>query len=128
VNPPKLLVDENLSPTIALALRLEGSDVVHVRDRPLNSASDVDVFARAFSEDRIVVTFNVGDFEKLARECQLHCGLILLPTGSVPRAQQLALVRAAWALVLAEHQAGRDMVNRVLYLDHLGSFRFEHLP
>jgi hypothetical protein len=48
--------------------------------------------------------------------------------GSVPRAEQLSLVRAAWALVLAEYQAGRDMVNRVLYVERDGSHRFETLP
>jgi hypothetical protein len=46
----------------------------------------------------------------------------------VPRAEQLSLVRAAWALVLAEYQAGRDMVNRVLYVERDGSHRFETLP
>ena len=42
------------------------------------------MFARAFSEDRIVVTFNV--------------------------------------------QAGRDMVNRVLRIEHGGGYRFEDIP
>lgn len=94
----------------------------------MNSASDVEVFGRAYDEDRIVVTFNVDDFEKLARECILHSGLILIERGSIPRAEQLKLVRTAYALVLAEHQAGRDMVNRVLYMSLTGGFRFETLP
>ena len=128
MNPPKLLLDENLSPTIAVALRLDGGDVAHVRDRAITGYSDELVFARAFSEDRIVVTFNVHDFLKLARGCELHCGVIMLPGESLLRAQQLALVRLAWALVLAEHQAGRGMVNRVLHIEHGGSYRFEDIP
>jgi predicted nuclease of predicted toxin-antitoxin system len=92
-----------------VALRNEGHDVVHVRDRSMTSAGDAEVLARAFAEDRVVVTFNVEDFEALARACQVHGGLILLPSGSLTRAQQLALVKTAWSLVMAEHDAGRDM-------------------
>jgi predicted nuclease of predicted toxin-antitoxin system len=94
----------------------------------MTSAGDAEVLARAFDEDRIVVTFNVEDFEELARACQLHAGLILLPSGSLTRAQQLALVKIAWSLVMAEHHAGRDMVNRVLHLEGTGTHRFETLP
>ena len=66
VNPPKLLLDENLSPSIALTLTGEGYDVVHVRDRGLLQATDAQVFARAFDEDRIVVTCNCDDFKRVA--------------------------------------------------------------
>jgi predicted nuclease of predicted toxin-antitoxin system len=127
VNPPKLLIDENLSPTVAVALQRDGVDVVHVRDRAMNGSSDVDVFACAYHEDRIVVTLNIADFELLARRCTLHAGLILIETASLTRPQQLQLVQQAWALVLAEHQAGRDMVNRALYIN-VGAHRFETLP
>ena len=107
----------------------DASSVAYRRDAGSDRRPDfADVLARAYAEDRIVVAFNVDDFVKLASECQLHCGLILLPSGSLPREQQLVLVKTAWALVLAEHQAGRDMINRVLYLEHAGGFRFEPLP
>ncbi|HVY39531.1 MAG TPA: DUF5615 family PIN-like protein [Polyangia bacterium] len=69
VNPPKLLLDENLSPSIAVTLTREGYDVVHVRDRGLLQATDAQVFARAFDEDRIVVTFNCDDFKTRAGCC-----------------------------------------------------------
>ncbi len=127
MNPPKLLIDENLSPTVAVALQRDGADVVHVRDRAMNGSSDVDVFACAFNEDRIVVTLNVVDFELLARRCPLHAGLVLVESASLTRPQQLQLVQQAWALVLAEHQAGRDMVNRALYIS-VGGHRFEPIP
>lgn len=71
MNPPKLLLDENLSPSIAVTLTREGYDVVHVRDRGLLQATDAQVFARAFDEDRIVVTFNCEDFKKGRAGC---CG------------------------------------------------------
>jgi hypothetical protein len=93
----------------------------------MNGSSDADVFTCAFTEDRVVVTLNVADFELLARRCTLHAGLILVETASLTRPQQLQLVHQAWALVLAEHQAGRDMVNRALYIS-VGGHRFEPIP
>jgi predicted nuclease of predicted toxin-antitoxin system len=128
VNPPRFLLDENLSPTIAVALQREGVDIVHVRDRGLNAARDPQVFKCAYDEDRIVVTFNVGDFEDLAASSILHCGLVLLPSGSIVRKRQLALVRKACGIVSGEHEQGRDMVNRVLYLALEGGHRLETRP
>ena len=128
VNPPKLLLDENLSPAIAVTLAQEGVDVAHVRDRGLLNATDPIVFARAFQEDRIVVTSNVGDFEQLARGVQVHCGLVLLESGGLPRAEQLRLVRQAFALIVAEQSVGRDMVNRALRIWPDSAYVFEPVP
>jgi predicted nuclease of predicted toxin-antitoxin system len=128
VNPPKFLLDENLSPSIAVTLQREGADIVHVRDRGLNAGRDPQVFKCAYDEDRIVVTFNVGDFENLAASSIVHCGLVLLPSGSIVRKRQLALVRQAWEIVSDEHEQGRDMVNRVLYLEQGGGSRLEDRP
>ena len=64
MNPPKLLIDENLSPSVAVTLRQDGIDAVHVRDRGMNGASDALVLDLAFREDRILVTSNVDDFRE----------------------------------------------------------------
>jgi predicted nuclease of predicted toxin-antitoxin system len=90
-------------------------DVIHVRDRGMNGHSDAAVFERAFIEDRVVVTQNIADYVRLARSRGLHGGLILLEDGGT-RAEQLQLVEHALELVVAELAAGRDMVNRALYL------------
>src|SRR5215472_1856246 len=67
----KLLLDENISPGVAEELRKEGVDVCGVRDRNLLEADDHAVLEKAYLEDRVLVTKNVGDFEKLvrARDC-----------------------------------------------------------
>jgi predicted nuclease of predicted toxin-antitoxin system len=83
VNPPKLLLDENLSPQIAVRLRADGVDAVHVRDRGMLEASDAAVLASAFREDRMLVTSNVDDFARLARAVQVHPGLVLIEQGAV---------------------------------------------
>ena len=63
---PKLLIDEDLSPAVAQRLRDEdGIDAVAVRDRGRLGATDNDVLEYAFTEDRILVTFD-KDFGELA--------------------------------------------------------------
>jgi predicted nuclease of predicted toxin-antitoxin system len=128
VNPPKLLLDENLSPAIALTLAREGFDVVHVRDRGLLRATDVDVFARALQEDRILVTSDVDDFAKLARTAIVHAGLVFFEDGGLLRADQLRLTREALSLITTEFRAGRDLINRVLRIWSTSAYVFESLP
>jgi predicted nuclease of predicted toxin-antitoxin system len=126
VNPPKLLLDEHLSPSIAVVLRSHGVDVAHVRDRALNGSSDAEVFECAFVEDRVVVTINVVDFVRLARARGLHAGLVLLEEGGT-RDEQLLIVQRALDLIMDEFTEGRDMINRALRLVG-GDHEFVNLP
>lgn len=121
----KLLLDENLSPVVALTLaREDGIDACHVRDRGLLGWEDPEVFERAFQEDRIVVTCNVNDFLELARRCELHAGLILIEqSAGLKRPQLLAVIRAAVTFI-----EGHDMVNRVLWVNTDGTMEFEDIP
>lgn len=128
MNPPKLLLDENLSPWIALTLTREGYDVVHVRDRGLLQATDAQVFARAFDEDRIVVTFNCDDFKKLAAAVTVHAGLVFFEDSGLLRDEQLRLVRQALGHIADEMAAGRDSVNRVLRIWSDSTYVFDPLP
>jgi predicted nuclease of predicted toxin-antitoxin system len=128
VNPPKLLLDENLSPAVALTLSREGFDVVHVRDRGLLHGSDEVVFARALAEERVLVTSDVDDFTRLARVAQVHPGLAFFEDGGLLRAEQLRLTRDVLALIADEHAADRDMVNRVLRIWADSTHTFEELP
>jgi predicted nuclease of predicted toxin-antitoxin system len=126
----KLLLDENVSPTVALTLRtaVEAVDAAHVRDRGMTGASDLDVLEKAFEEDRILVTANVGDFEKLAKARDLHGGIVLIEDGALLRDEQEAVLRRAVEAIRDEYAAGRDMVNRVLRITLLGEPAFETLP
>lgn len=128
MNPPKLLLDENLSPWTAVRLRVAGFDVVHVRDRALLEASDAVVLARAYEEDRILVTSNVADFARLARAAEVHPGLVLIEQGGLRRDQQLEIVGRALALVQAELEGGADMVNRALRIWADTTYVFDDLP
>lgn len=58
----KLLIDENLSPSIAQALCIDGIDACHVRDRKMLGRLDSRVLDKALQEDRVLVAANVDDF------------------------------------------------------------------
>jgi predicted nuclease of predicted toxin-antitoxin system len=117
----KLLLDENLSPAAAVALAAEGIDAWHVRDRGLEGATDLELLDRAYAEDRILVTLNVGDFEKLVRQRELHAGVVLIEQAGLLRDEQIELVRRV-VDAIAKHGA---LVNEVLRVADDGSMTFE---
>ena len=75
----KILIDEDLSPAVAGNLCQELLiDAVAVRDRGLLGADDPSILEYAFNDERILVTANVGDFERFARACEVHAGIIFI--------------------------------------------------
>jgi predicted nuclease of predicted toxin-antitoxin system len=125
----KFLIDEDLSPKVAERLRREGGlDVIHVRERALLGKPDPIILQRAYEEDRILVTANVKDFQRLARARELHPGIVLFLAGSLSRDEQLALLYKAITELEQELQEGRDMINRVLEIDDNGECNFYDLP
>lgn len=118
----KLLLDENISPAAAIALNADGVDTWHVRDRGLQGATDQELLDRAYDEDRILVTLNVGDFEKLVRARDLHAGVVLIERTDLLRHEQIELVRAV-ASAIASH--GGALINEVLRVAADGAMTFE---
>ena len=125
MRPVKLLLDENVSARVAERLRDEGVDAVHVRDRGMTGATDAEVLEKAFEEDRILVTANVGDFERLARARELHGGLVLLEDGGLTREEQAAVLRSGVGAIEREYADGRDLINRVMRIRGDGRACFE---
>jgi predicted nuclease of predicted toxin-antitoxin system len=120
----KLLLDENLSPWVALHLQQEGRDVAHIRDRGMLGEPDHVVLERAFAEDRVFVTANVGDFRRLAAAREIHAGIVLLEDGALNRHEQLEVLRR----VLNALDGESDLVNRALVVTLDGGLDVEEIP
>jgi predicted nuclease of predicted toxin-antitoxin system len=125
VHHVKLLLDENLSPSVAVVLRDEGIDAVHIRDRGMTSATDGEVLDRAYAEDRILVTANVGDFEALAGARELHAGIALVEDGDLLRDEQEAVVRRIVVAIDGEYADARHMVNRIMRVSRAAGPRLD---
>ena len=125
----KFLIDEDISPSVARILCEQLLiDAVAVRDRGLLGVSDREILEYAFNEDRIVVTANVKYFEKFARSVEVHSGVVFIQEGDLLRKEQLEICLKAVAFIQQEITAGRDMINRVLYISLDGTKKLETLP
>lgn len=107
----RALLDEQLSPQIAILLHQRGYDVVAVADRAdLVGRSDRIIFEVASAERRAVVTNNIKDFRPLAAEWlargQAHGGLILLPSSRTRTRTAVAALADAIESVLRDHPDG----------------------
>ena len=125
----KLLIDEDLSPRVARILCEQFLiDAVAIRDRGLLGISDRQVLDYAFNEDRILVTANIGDFEKFARASEVHAGIVFVKEGDLLRDEQIQLMQEVVIFIQKELEVGKDMINRVLYVSIDGTKRLETLP
>ncbi|MEX2140120.1 MAG: DUF5615 family PIN-like protein [Pirellulales bacterium] len=61
----RFLLDMGLSIRVAEWLRREGHDVTHLRDERLQKLADEEIFRKAASEDRFILTFDL-DFGEIA--------------------------------------------------------------
>jgi Domain of unknown function (DUF5615) len=107
----RAILDEQLSPQIAVLLRKAGYDVDAVADREdLVARSDRTIFEVACREGRAVVTNNVKDFRPLAAQWlaqgRMHGGLILLPSTRSRSRSAIATVAAVIETILRDHPDG----------------------
>ena len=107
----RAILDEQLSPQIAVLLRQAGHDVDAVASREdLAGRGDRIIFEAACGEGRAVVTNNIKDFRPLAAEWlaqgRVHAGLILLPSARIRTRSAIAAVAAAIENVLRDHPDG----------------------
>jgi len=101
----RFLIDQPVSPFLAVWLRSAdggGHDAVHVRERGLSRAADVELLSLARDEQRVIVTADLDFPRLLALGGHDGPGLVLFRAGNLSDLQMLTLLER----VLSEVGAG----------------------
>ena len=114
LQPPKLYLNEHLSPRLAEQLRQYGFDVTSTLESEMDEANDPVQLAYAVSQQRAIVTFNHKDFAPLhdqyMAEEQEHWGIILSTEESI------SILRHR-LLRLLNSLSAEDLKNQIRWLN-----------
>lgn len=121
----RLLLDAHLTPNLARHLSEGGIDAVAIKDwldRGYRSASDELILSAAFTDERVLVTYDCRTIPSILKEWaesdRHHAGVILVDEKTLQPVDLGGLVRAIRALV---SQCGADSwQDRVIFLRAAG--------
>lgn len=74
----KIYTDEDISPLLADLLRKKGVDAISAYEVRMLEKPDEAQLAYSTQEQRVIITFNIEDFSRLAR-IKNHTGIIVCP-------------------------------------------------
>lgn len=119
----KFLIDNNLSPLLADALKAAGHDAVHLRDLGMQAATDHAVLEHARADERILVSADTDFGGLLARSGTSTPSVILIRRLAGRRAAEQA------AIILANlDQVAEDLTAGAIVVLHEDSLRVRRLP
>ena len=117
MSPPRLHLDEHLSPRLAQQLRQHGFDVTSTVETDMLADSDEEQLAYAAAERRALVTCNFADFMALHKQYftldREHWGIILSTQESVN-------VLCRRLLRLLDTLSEEDLKNQIRWLNEFG--------
>ena len=107
----RLLLDEHINSEVARQLRNKGYDVVTAGEVRMTEASDEQLLDFAAREKRVLVTYNIGDFQLLIsgwhRAGRHHSGIVFVSEKTASQKAVAPLVRALKKLLeMVSHRRG----------------------
>jgi predicted nuclease of predicted toxin-antitoxin system len=119
----KFLIDNNLSPLLADALKAAGHDAVHVRDLGMQAAPDEAVLERARADEEILISADTDFGGLLSRSKASNPSVILIRRLAGRRAAEQA------GIVLANlDQVTEDLAAGAIVVIHEDMLRVRRLP
>jgi predicted nuclease of predicted toxin-antitoxin system len=123
----RLLLDANLSPSLAEALRWRGHDAVHVNEVGLQAAPDPAIFLAASQWGRAVVTHD-DDYLRLLRRGADAPSVVHLPQRELQRDPVVGRLAQAMRLTEVLHELGDRLHQGIAVRVGAQGMRVEPLP
>ena len=123
----RLLLDANVSPSLAEALRWRGHDAVHVNDVGLRTAPDTAIFRQASATRRAVVTHD-DDYLRLLRNGAGGPSVIHLSQRELQRDPLVGRLAHAMRLTEVLHELGDRLHQGIAVRVGAHSMRVDPLP
>ena len=119
----KFLIDNNLSPLLADALKASGHDAMHVRDLGMQAALDEAVLERARADGQVLISADTDFGGLLARSGASNPSVILIRRLVGRRAAEQA------SIILANlDQVAEDLTAGAVVVLHEDLLRVRRLP
>ncbi|MBM4137288.1 MAG: hypothetical protein FJ241_10730 [Nitrospira sp.] len=109
----KLYLDEDVDPLLAKVIRDRGYDILSTHEAKMHKADDYKQIDFAASEGRAILTHNIRDFYRIAKEYakinKFHAGIIL--SSQLPFKELLKRI-----IHLLNRQNAEDILNQIVWL------------